>query len=86
MASAPRRFGLIPAAGDSARFGGPLPKQYAQLAGVPVIRQAIRALNESIALDAVFVVLAVTSSMRKGRYLGGCRTTAAADRRARNRS
>jgi 2-C-methyl-D-erythritol 4-phosphate cytidylyltransferase len=58
MASAPRRFGLIPAAGDSARFGGPLPKQYAQLAGVPVIRQAIRALNESIALDAVFVVLA----------------------------
>jgi 2-C-methyl-D-erythritol 4-phosphate cytidylyltransferase len=55
---APRRFGLIPAAGESARFGGAEPKQYALLAGAPVIRQTIRALNESIALDAVFVVLA----------------------------
>ncbi len=55
---APRRFGLIPAAGGSARFGGAEPKQYALLAGAPVIRQTIRALNEAIALDAVFVVLA----------------------------
>jgi 2-C-methyl-D-erythritol 4-phosphate cytidylyltransferase len=58
MTPAPRRFGLIPAAGESARFGGAEPKQYALLAGAPVIRQTIRALNESIALDAVFVVLA----------------------------
>jgi 2-C-methyl-D-erythritol 4-phosphate cytidylyltransferase len=58
MAPAPRRFGLIPAAGGSSRFGGAEPKQYALLAGAPVIRHAIRALNESIALDTVFVVLA----------------------------
>jgi 2-C-methyl-D-erythritol 4-phosphate cytidylyltransferase len=54
----PRRFGLIPAAGGSSRFGGAEPKQYALLAGVPVLRHTIRALNESIALEAVFVVLA----------------------------
>jgi 2-C-methyl-D-erythritol 4-phosphate cytidylyltransferase len=57
-APAPRRFGLIPAAGGSSRFGGAEPKQYALLAGAPVLRHAIRALNDSIALDAVFVVLA----------------------------
>ena len=58
MAPAPRRFGLIPAAGESARFGGALPKQYALLAGLPVLHQTIRALNESIPLDVLFVVLA----------------------------
>jgi 2-C-methyl-D-erythritol 4-phosphate cytidylyltransferase len=57
-APAPRRFGLIAAAGESSRFGGAEPKQYALLAGVPVLRHTIRALNESIALDAVFVALA----------------------------
>jgi 2-C-methyl-D-erythritol 4-phosphate cytidylyltransferase len=54
----PRRFGLIPAAGGSSRFGGAEPKQYALLAGVPILRHTIRGLNESIALEAVFVVLA----------------------------
>jgi 2-C-methyl-D-erythritol 4-phosphate cytidylyltransferase len=58
IARAPRRFGLIPAAGGSSRFGGVEPKQYALLAGAPVICHAIRALNKSIALDALFVVLA----------------------------
>jgi 2-C-methyl-D-erythritol 4-phosphate cytidylyltransferase len=58
MTAAPRRFGLIPAAGGSSRFGRAEPKQYALLAGAPVIRHTIRALNESIALEAVFVVLA----------------------------
>ena len=56
--TAPRRFGLIPAAGGSSRFGGTEPKLYALLAGAPVIRHTIRALNESIALEGVFVVLA----------------------------
>jgi 2-C-methyl-D-erythritol 4-phosphate cytidylyltransferase len=55
---APRRFALIPAAGGSARFGGAEPKQYALLAGVPVLRRAIAALNDSVVLEAVFVVLA----------------------------
>jgi 2-C-methyl-D-erythritol 4-phosphate cytidylyltransferase len=55
---APRRFALIPAAGGSARFGGAEPKQYALLAGVPVLRRSIAALNDSVVLEAVFVVLA----------------------------
>jgi 2-C-methyl-D-erythritol 4-phosphate cytidylyltransferase len=54
----PRHFALIPAAGGSARFGGAEPKQYALLGGVPVLRRAIAALNDSIVLEAVFVVLA----------------------------
>jgi 2-C-methyl-D-erythritol 4-phosphate cytidylyltransferase len=54
----PRRFGLIPAAGGGARFGGAEPKQYALLAGTPVIQLAIRALQDAIALEGVFVVLA----------------------------
>jgi 2-C-methyl-D-erythritol 4-phosphate cytidylyltransferase len=57
-APAPRRFGLIPAAGGSSRYGGAVPKQYALLAGAPVLRHTIRTLNESIALNGVFVILA----------------------------
>jgi 2-C-methyl-D-erythritol 4-phosphate cytidylyltransferase len=57
-APASRRFGLIAAAGASARFGGEEPKQYALLAGLPLLRHTIRALDESVALDAVFVALA----------------------------
>ena len=41
MTAAPRRFALIAAAGTSARFGGGLPKQYALIAGLPLLR-AIR--------------------------------------------
>jgi 2-C-methyl-D-erythritol 4-phosphate cytidylyltransferase len=55
---APRRFALIPAAGGSTRFGGAEPKQYALLAGAPVLRRSIAALNDSVVLEAVFVVLA----------------------------
>jgi len=56
--AAARRFALIPAAGKSDRFGGAVPKQYALLAGAPVLRRTIDALNNSIVLEALFVVLA----------------------------
>jgi 2-C-methyl-D-erythritol 4-phosphate cytidylyltransferase len=62
MAS-PRRFALIPAAGSGMRFGGSVPKQYAPLAGVPLLRRAIDALNDSILLEAVFVVLAADDKL-----------------------
>jgi 2-C-methyl-D-erythritol 4-phosphate cytidylyltransferase len=58
MAQARRRFALIAAAGGGSRFGGSEPKQYALLAGVPIIARSIAALARSLALDAVFVVLA----------------------------
>lgn len=56
--AAPRRFALIPAAGSGLRFGGGFPKQYAPVDGVPLLRRTIDALNDSIVLEAVFVVLA----------------------------
>jgi 2-C-methyl-D-erythritol 4-phosphate cytidylyltransferase len=56
--AAPRRFALIPAAGTSMRFGGGVPKQYAPIAGVPLLRRSIDALNDAVVLEAVFVVLA----------------------------
>jgi 2-C-methyl-D-erythritol 4-phosphate cytidylyltransferase len=56
--AASRRFALIPAAGAGMRFGGAVPKQYASLGGVPLLRRSIDALNDAILLEAVFVVLA----------------------------
>ena len=53
----PRRFALIAAAGASTRFGGE-PKHYVPLAGAPLLRHTIDALNDSIVLESVFVVLA----------------------------
>jgi 2-C-methyl-D-erythritol 4-phosphate cytidylyltransferase len=56
--AAPRRFALIPAAGAGMRFGGGVPKQYLPLAGSSLLRRSIDALNDAVALEAVFVVLA----------------------------
>ena len=58
MTTAPRRFALIPAAGSGMRFGASVPKQYAPVSGVPLLRRTIDALNDSVVLEAVFVVLA----------------------------
>jgi 2-C-methyl-D-erythritol 4-phosphate cytidylyltransferase len=57
MTAAARRFALIAAAGPSVRFGGGLPKQYAPISGVPMLAHTIAALNRSIVLVAIFVVL-----------------------------
>jgi len=56
--SAPRRFALIPAAGTGMRFGSDIPKQYTPLAGAPLLRRTIDALNDAIVLEAIFIVLA----------------------------
>ncbi|HZI83766.1 MAG TPA: 2-C-methyl-D-erythritol 4-phosphate cytidylyltransferase [Casimicrobiaceae bacterium] len=56
--AAPRRFALLLAAGSSMRFGGGVPKQYVPLDGVPMLRRTIDALNDSIVLEKIFVVLA----------------------------
>jgi len=54
-----KRVGVvIPAAGAGMRFGGSVPKQYAPVSGVPLLRRTIDALNDSVVLEAVFVVLA----------------------------
>lgn len=56
--TAPHRFALIPAAGSGARFGGGDPKQYALVAGLPLLKHAIEGLHGAVVLDGVYVVLA----------------------------
>lgn len=65
--SKPLRFALVAAAGASDRFGGPEPKQYAMLAGTPLLARTIAALNESVVLEAVFVVIAGDDALYKER-------------------
>ena len=50
-------FALIPAAGSGTRFAGGAPKQYATLAGKPMLWHAVRAVCVP-PVEAVFVVLA----------------------------
>jgi 2-C-methyl-D-erythritol 4-phosphate cytidylyltransferase len=53
-----RVFGLIPAAGRGTRMGGDLPKQYAPLAGRPMLQHAIDALLADRRIESVLVVVA----------------------------
>ena len=48
---------LVVAAGRGHRFGGPLPKQYQQLGGVPLLRHCLRRLAAHPRIDAVRVVI-----------------------------
>lgn len=48
---------LIVAAGRGSRFGQPLPKQYAVLAGEPVLRRTIRAFADHPGVDRILVVI-----------------------------
>jgi 2-C-methyl-D-erythritol 4-phosphate cytidylyltransferase len=52
-----RIFILLPAAGGSARFGGPTPKQYAQLAGRAVLAHTLDRLMHVLAPELVAVAL-----------------------------
>lgn len=54
----PRIHALIPAAGQSVRFGGTTYKQYAHLLGKPVIAHSIDAVRRHDAVAAVTVALA----------------------------
>jgi len=49
---------LVVAAGRGSRFGGPLPKQYADLAGQPVLRHTILALQVCASVDEICIVIA----------------------------
>ena len=51
-------FGLIPAAGSSLRFGGPLPKQYQRLCGSTLLEHAVRALACAAQIRTIYVVVA----------------------------
>jgi 2-C-methyl-D-erythritol 4-phosphate cytidylyltransferase/2-C-methyl-D-erythritol 2,4-cyclodiphosphate synthase len=47
---------LIVAAGAGDRFGGPVPKQYLDLGGIPILRRSVLAFLEHPHIDAVQVV------------------------------
>ena len=53
-----RRIALIPAAGGGRRFGGGLPKQYADLGGKPLLGRTIERIRGALELDAIIVALA----------------------------
>jgi len=54
----PRMFALVPAAGGGSRFGGTLPKQYALLAGRPLLARTLDRLREALDLDGIAVAIA----------------------------
>ena len=58
MGGWPEIHALIPAAGRSVRFGGTTLKQYAHLAGAPVIANSIEAVSRHPAVCSVTVALA----------------------------
>jgi 2-C-methyl-D-erythritol 4-phosphate cytidylyltransferase len=62
-----RRIALIPAAGGGRRFGGDLPKQYADLAGAPLLVRTIERIRGALALDAVVVALAPDDAYLRSR-------------------
>jgi len=53
-----KAYALIPAAGTGTRVGTPLPKQYLDIAGRPLLYHAVRALARHPRIEQVFVVLA----------------------------
>ena len=49
---------IVPAAGAGTRFGGPVPKQYLPLQGVPLLARTLRALLASGVVDCLVVLVA----------------------------
>ncbi|HUY68068.1 MAG TPA: bifunctional 2-C-methyl-D-erythritol 4-phosphate cytidylyltransferase/2-C-methyl-D-erythritol 2,4-cyclodiphosphate synthase [Alphaproteobacteria bacterium] len=55
----PNCAALIVAAGAGDRFGGPIPKQYLELGGMPILRRSVLAFLEHPHIDRVQVVINV---------------------------
>ena len=59
-------WAIVPAAGRGARFGGALPKQYLDIAGVPLIGYALRAVLAHPSVGGVMVVLSEDDALWPG--------------------
>lgn len=62
---------LIVAAGRGSRFGGPLPKQYALLDGIPVLRRTLLAFRGVPGITGLRVVIAPGDDAPYGEAAGG---------------
>ena len=77
----PRYWALVPAAGSGSRLGGKTPKQYAEIAGKPLIAHTLKSLTEVAPIVGIAVGLAsddrwwheniVESDRILGTYVGG---------------
>ncbi len=82
MTDRPRTVALIVAAGSGSRAGGAIPKQYAKVAGRPLIAHAYAAFVGHPAVDEVVVVIAADAGDLAAAALGPVRTvTGGASRR-----
>jgi 2-C-methyl-D-erythritol 4-phosphate cytidylyltransferase len=66
-----RLFALVPAAGGGSRFGAAVPKQYAQLAGQPLLAWTLARLRAALDLRTIVVALAPDDD-RYDREIGAC--------------
>lgn len=57
---------VVPAAGSGSRFGGPVPKQYMDAAGVPLIMHTLDALLRHPGVGGAMVVLAADDAWWRG--------------------
>ena len=74
MMDRPRTVALIVAAGSGSRAGGAVPKQYAHVAGKPLIAHAYAAFAGHPAVDEVVVVIAAGAEELARAALGPVRT------------
>lgn len=70
MTDVARTIALIVAAGSGVRAGGAVPKQFARVAGLPMIAHSYRALAGHAAIDAVVIVAAQDQHDRVRAVLG----------------
>ncbi|AIT05542.1 2-C-methyl-D-erythritol 4-phosphate cytidylyltransferase [Sphingomonas taxi] len=74
MTDRPSTTALIVAAGSGSRAGGALPKQYAMVAGKPLVAHAYAAFAGHPAVDEVVVVIAAGAEALAADALGAVRT------------
>ena len=60
--SVPRYIALIPAAGVGERMGASMPKQYAQLAGKPMLQHVMETFSTSSLISHTFVVVSANDA------------------------
>ena len=70
MSNSPPVIALIVAAGSGSRAGGDVPKQFASLAGRPLLLHAVAAFGRHPAIDRVLVVVARRDRDRAAALLG----------------